>query len=372
MKVPFVDLRAQYQSLREEMDPAILGILERGEYVQGPTVAAFEKAFAQAHGAKHAIACNSGTSALHLALWGMGIGEGDEVITPANTFIATVEGILLTGARPVLVDVLDQTLNMDPAAAEAAITDNTKAILPVHLFGLPAEMDELQKLSQARGLELVEDSAQAHLASHKGQFVGRYGKACCFSFYPAKNLGAAGEGGGVLTDDDELCTRMRVLRDHGMTEKNVHEFWGHNYRMAGLAGASLGVKLPHLPAWNKARRAHAARYIERLNGIQGLLLPPGPDNTGHVYHLFVVRVTEEFGMSRDTLRERLGEAGIGCGIHYPIPIHLQKAATDLGYGPGSFPVVEKACEQILSLPMFAELRDEQIDYVCDTIRELRG
>ncbi len=371
MKVPFVDLRAQYLSLREEMDPAILGIFERGEYVQGPTVAAFEKAFAQAHNARFAVACNNGTSALHLALWGMGIGEGDEVIVPANTFIATVEGIRLTGARPVLVDVLDDSLNMDPAAAERAIAERTKVILPVHLFGFPAQMDALSELARKHKLELVEDSAQAHLASHKGQFVGRFGKACCFSFYPAKNLGAAGEGGGVLTDDEELYARMRVLRDHGMTEKNVHEVWGHNYRMAGLAAASLAVKLPHLPAWNEARRAHAARYCERLAGIPGLTLPPAPAGIGHVYHLFVIRITDDFGMDRDTVRDRLGEAGIGCGIHYPIPIHLQRAAADLGYSHGSFPVVERACEQILSLPMFAELSDEQIDYVCDTLGRLR-
>ncbi len=370
MQVPFVDLKAQYRSIKTELDRAVIDILERGEFAHGPAVEAFEKGFAEAHGARHCAACCNGTAALHLALWALGLGPGDEVITCPNTFIATVEAILLAGARPVFVDVQPDSLNMDPRLLERALTPRTRAIVPVHLYGQPADLDPILEIAGARDIPVVEDAAQAHLAEYKGRKAGSMGRAAGFSFYPSKNLGAAGEAGAVLTNDGELYERLRRLRDHGSPRKHEHAEWGHNCRMGGIQGAVLGVKLKHLPAWTAARRQVAVMYREALSGIEGITLPQELPDREHVYHLYVIRVLPEAGIGRDELQTLLADAGIGCGVHYPVPVHLQPAARNLGCGAGSFPVAENACAEILSLPMFAEISEEQVERVANQIRSI--
>jgi len=368
MPVPFLDLKAQYLSIKPEIDAAIQGILERTEFVTGPTVRAFEEAFAAAHGARFCATCNSGTAALHLMLWGLDIGPGNEVIIPANTFMATAGGIKLAGATPRLVDVRDDDFNLDPALVEAAIAPHTRAIMPVHLSGQCADMDPLRAIATRHGLLLLEDAAQAHLAGYKGVRPGCLGHAAAFSFYPGKNLGAYGEGGAVVTNDEALWQRMRRLRDHGMPEKYVHAEWGHNYRLEGLQGAVLGVKLKHLPAWTTARRQAAEWYREALAGVPGILCPTEIPGREHVYHLFIVRVTPASGTTRDAVMAALQKAGIGCGLHYPTPIHLQPAAAELGHHAGDFPVTERLAGEILSLPMFAEITRAQVDEVAAVVR----
>jgi dTDP-4-amino-4,6-dideoxygalactose transaminase len=368
MPVPFIDLKAQYASIKAEMDAAIAGILARTEFVTGPTVKAFEAEFAKAHGVEHCVSCNSGTSAIHLLLWGLGIGEGDEVILPANTFIATAGGVKLSGARPVLVDVCEDFL-MDVSQIEAAITAKTKAIFPVHLYGQPADMDALSALCKKHNLLLIEDCAQAHLATYKGQKVGSFGAGGAFSFYPGKNLGAFGEGGAVITKDADLAAKMRSIRDHGSSSKYVHEIWGHNYRMEGLQGAVLGVKLKHLEAWTAKRRQVADWYREELASLQGLTCPIELPDRRHVYHLFEVRIGETFGTTRAALMEAMQTAGVACGLHYPTPIHLQPAAKELGYKKGDFPVAEMLADEILSLPIFAEMTREMVAEASGSIRK---
>ncbi len=370
MKIPFLDLKAQYASIKGEIDEAIQGILDRTEFVTGPTVRAFEEAFAAAHDLPFCASCNNGTSALHLLMWAHDIGPGDEVITAANTFMATAGAIRLTGAKPVLVDVEEQGYNMDPALLEAAITTRTKAILPVHLYGQPAEMDEIKAIADKHGLLLLEDCAQAHLASYKGKKVGGFGAGGAFSFYPGKNLGAYGEGGAIVTRDKAVYERICALRDHGMRQKYVHEEWGHNYRMEGFQGAVLGVKLRHLAKWTGQRRQVAAWYREVLSDKPGIVLPRELPEREHVYHLFVIRVTPESGLGRDELMKQLGEAGIASGLHYPIPIHLQEAARDLGYSKGDFPVTEGLAGEILSLPIYPELSRDMVRQVARALREL--
>lgn len=368
MPVPFLDLKAQYQSIKSELDAAVAGVFERCEFVTGPTVRAFEEAFAAAHGARFCATCNSGTAALHLMFWGLGIGPGDEVLTAANTFMATAGGIKLAGARPRLADVREEDFNLDPERVEAALTPRSKVLLPVHLYGQCADLEPLREIAERRGLLLLEDAAQAHLAGYQGGFAARHGKAAAFSFYPGKNLGAAGEGGAVLTNDEELYKRICRLRDHGMPEKYLHAEWGHNYRLEGLQGAVLGVKLKHLPAWTAARRQAADWYREELAGLPGILCPRELPGRTHVYHLFVIRVTPESGRTRDELLAALQQAGIGCGLHYPTPIHLQPAAAELGYRAGDFPVTERLAGQILSLPLFAEITRTQVAEVAAVIR----
>jgi dTDP-4-amino-4,6-dideoxygalactose transaminase len=368
MPVPFIDLKAQHDSLQAELQPAIAGVFERNEFVHGPTVRRFEEAFAAAHGCAWARACNSGTSALHLALWALGVGPGDEVITAANTFMATAGAIRLCGAHPVLADVREEDFNLDPERLEAAITPRTKAVVPVHLFGQPADMGPILDITRRHRLALVEDAAQAHLARYGDRSVGGFGRAACFSFYPGKNLGACGEGGAVLGDDPELAERISSLRDHGMPRKYHHAVWGHNYRMDGLQGAILEVKLRHLEAWTEARRRAAEGYMAALDGLPGILLPQEMPGRRHVRHLFVIRVTPEAPIDRDTLLERLQQAGIGCGLHYPVPIHLQPAARELGGREGDHPVAERLAQEILSLPIFAEITAQQIEEVAAAIR----
>ena len=364
MKVPFVDLQAQYQSLKHEMVPAVEKIMETSQFILGKAVEDFEKRFAEAHGMKHCVGVGTGTDALHIVLWALNVGPGDEVITVSHTFIATAEAISLTGAKPVFVDIDPVTYTMDPNQLEKAITMKTKAIISVHLYGQPAAMTEIMEIANRHGIPVVEDACQAHLAQYNGQFIGQFGIAAAFSFYPGKNLGAYGEGGGVTTNDDALAKKMRMIRDHGSEKKYHHAMWGHNYRLDGIQGAVLGVKLPHLHDWTEARRKNAAKYNQQLNGMGDLVLPKEHPRAKHVYHLYVVQTA-----NRDELQSYLTSREVFTGLHYPLPLHLQEAYKDLGYGRGDFPVTEKVASRGLSLPMFAELTGEQIDYVVSAIED---
>jgi len=367
MRVPFLDLKAQYESIREEIDEAVRRVIERTAFAGGPFVAEFERDFAAAVGAEHAIGVSSGTSALWLALVAAGIGPGDEVITVPNTFIATAEAVSFCGATPVLVDVDESTYTMDPALLEGAITPRTKAVIPVHLFGQTADMDPILDIARAHGLMVLEDAAQAHGAGYLGRPAGSMGDAAAFSFYPGKNLGAYGEAGAVVTNDAALAERIRMLRDHGQERKYSHRMVGWNARMDGIQGAVLGVKLRHLDAWNDARRANARLYAEALSGVGGVVPPSEAAGRRHVYHVFAVRVP-----SRDEVMEQLKAREIGCGIHYPVPVHLQEAYRHLGLEKGSFPVAERCAAEFLSLPMFPELTSDQIAYVAGEVVRVAG
>ncbi len=364
VKVPFLDLKAQYRSIKGEIDAAIQHILDNTQFVLGDEVAGFEREFAAYSGAAQGIAVNSGTSALHLAMLAAGIGPGDEVITVPNTFVATVAAVKYAGARPVLVDIDPVRYTMDPARVEAAITPRTKALLPVHLYGQPADLDPLVEIARRRGLVLVEDAAQAHGARYKDRPIGSFGDLACFSFYPGKNLGAYGEGGMVVTSNAEYAKKIRMLRDWGQEKKYHHVLAGYNYRMEGMQGAILRVKLRQLEAWTEARRAHARRYRELLADC-GVGIPAEAPGARHVYHVYAVRTRE-----REAVMKALGEQGIQTGIHYPIPVHLQPAYADPAYGRGSFPLAEKAADEVMSLPMFAELTDDQLQLVARALRAI--
>ena len=343
--------------------PALRQVCENCTFTLGPTVKAFEESFARYCGVPHCVAVNSGTSALHLALRCLDIGPGSEVITVPMTFVATAWAISYVGATPVFVDIDPATRTMDPTRLEAAITERTRAILPVHLYGQPADMDRILRIAEKHHLPVVEDAAQAHGARCRGRPVGGLGRIGCFSFDPGKNLGAYGEGGALVTNDAELADQARALRDHGQRQKHRHEMIGYNYRMSGFQGAVLDIKLKYLDQWNAARRAHARRYVERLTGLPQIGLPLMDDELESVFHLFVVEVDD-----RDRLAARLKTEGIDTGLHYPVPVHLQPAYADLGLRPGSFPVSERLARRCLSLPMFPELNDEQVDYVCGRLR----
>ena len=364
VKVPFLDLKAQYRSIKPEIDAAIQQVLDSTQFVLGDEVAAFEREFAEYGGAKHGIAVNSGTSALHLAMLAAGIGPGDEVITVPNTFVATVAAVRYAGARAVYVDIDPARFTMDPARVEAAIGPRTKAILPVHLYGQPADMDPILEIARRRGLLVVEDAAQAHGARYQGRPVGSLGDLACFSFYPGKNLGAYGEGGIVLTSNDEYAKKIRMLRDWGQERKYQHLLAGYNYRMEGMQGAILRVKLRHLERWTEARRAHAARYAALLADC-GVGIPVEAPGARHVWHVYAVRTRV-----RDPIMKALGEQGIQTGIHYPIPVHLQPAYADPAYARGSFPHAERAADEVTSLPMFPELTEEQLQLVAGALRRL--
>ena len=364
--IPYVDLKAQYASIRPEIEEAVLGVLESSAYVLGPEVAAFETEFAAFCGTAHGVACNSGTSALHLALLAAGVGPGDEVVTVPFTFVATVAAVLYTGARPVLVDIEPATYTMDPAQLDAAITDKTKAILPVHLYGQCADMDPIREIADRRGIPVIEDAAQAHGATYGGAPAGSLGAIACFSFYPGKNLGAYGEGGMVVCADDARADTMRTLRSWGERRRYYHDMQGFNYRMDGIQGAILRVKLRHLAGWTAARQRNADLYRERLNGA-GVQTPTVAEGRTHVYHVFAIRTDR-----RDELHQFLLDREIQNGIHYPVPVHMQPAYQDLGYGPGDFPVSEAVASEILSLPMFPELTESQIDEVTGVIRTFHG
>jgi len=360
--IPLVDLRAQYARIKDEVDAAVGRVLASGQFVLGSEVAAFEEEFAGYCGVPFGVAVNSGTSALHLALLVAGVGPGDEVVTVPFTFVATTAAIVYTGARPVFIDVEPVSLTMDVTRVEGAITPRTKAIVPVHLYGQPVDMDPLVALARRRGLVVIEDAAQAHGAEYRGRRAGGLGDLACFSFYPGKNLGAYGEGGMVLTADGTWARRLRMLRDWGQDTRYHHVLKGYNYRMDALQAAILRVKLRHLETWTEARRAHAARYDRLLEaaGVEPVLSHP---YARHVYHLYVVRADD-----RDALQRRLRDHAIHTGIHYPVPVHLQGAYADLGYGPGDFPVSEAAAARVLSLPLYPELSDDQATFVRDTVR----
>jgi dTDP-4-amino-4,6-dideoxygalactose transaminase len=360
--VPYLDLRAQYHSIKPEVDAAVLRVLESTQYSLGDEVAAFERTFAAYCQTREAVAVNSGTSALHLALLAAGVGPGDEVITVPFTFVATVSAIVYSGARPVLIDVEPDYFTMDPARLEAAITPRTKAILPVHLFGQPADMDPILEIAGRHGIPVIEDAAQAHGSDYKGRRCGSMGQSACFSFYPGKNLGAYGEGGAVVTDDAEIARKIRVLRNWGEERRYEHAVKGFNYRMDGIQGAILRVKMKYLEGWTEARRDRARRYRAALAGTV-VRMPAERPEVRHVYHVFAVRLRR-----RDEWRARLSETGIQTGVHYPIPVHLQPAHRDLGYGAGDFPVSEAVASEVLSLPIFPELTDEQIDAVAEVFR----
>lgn len=366
MQIPFLDLKAQYKSIKDEITPAIQNVLDNTAYILGKAVADFEKNFADAQEVKNCVGVSSGTDGNHLALWALGLKPGDEVIIPANTFIATAWGATLCGATPVFADCEEDSYNLDPVKAEEAITPRTKAIVAVHLYGQPADLDALKKVAVKHNLFLVEDCAQSHLAEYKGKKTGTYGIASSFSFYPGKNLGAYGEAGAVVTNDDELAKKIKMIRDHGAQQKYDHEIYGHNYRMDGIQGAVLGVKLNHLKNWTEGRRKVAALYNKYLADLDGIKLPVEMDYSKHVYHLFVIQVSNG---KRDELAKYLNEKGIATGLHYPIPLHLQKCFAHLGYKKGDFPVTEKLAENGLSLPMFAELEEEQIRYIAENIKE---
>jgi dTDP-4-amino-4,6-dideoxygalactose transaminase len=362
--IPFVDLRAQYLSIKAEIDEAIARVLETTAFVLGREVEVFEAAFAEYVGAKFCVGLNSGTAAVQLAVMACGITAGDEVIVPANTFFASAEGVSTAGAAPVFVDADPISYNIDPARIEAAITERTRAIMPVHLYGQAADLDPIFDIARRHKLRVIEDAAQAHGSLYRGRRVGALSDAGCFSFYPGKNLGAYGEGGAVVTNDESIARRVRLLRDHGSEQKYRHEIVGYNFRLEGIQGAILNVKLRHLDKWNDLRRAHAARYDEMLAGT-ALTLPREMDYARHIYHLYVVQSD-----ARDALQQRLTAAGVQTGIHYPVPIHLQPAYASMGHQSGDFPESERQAARILSLPMYPELTVEQIEKVAEAIGNL--
>ncbi len=365
-QVPFVDLSAQYRTISDEIDAAIAQVLERNDFILGEAVGQFEEEFASYCEAKYAVGVDSGTSALELALRAFGIGPGDEVITAANTFIATPLAISYTGAKPILVDADPTTYNMDVACLEEAVTERTKAVIPVHLYGQPADMDPILEMARKHSLIVIEDACQAHGARYKGTRVGSIGDAAAFSFYPGKNLGAYGDAGAVVTNDERVADSLRMLRNYGSREKYVHDLKGFNRRLDTLQAAVLRVKLKYLDQWNEARRQHARDY-ERLFAGSNIVTPKVADYGQPIWHLYVI-----LAQQRDALKRELAQAGIATGIHYPIPIHLQAAYPELGYPSGKFPVTERAAQEGLSLPMYAELTAEQIETVVSAVRNFKA
>ncbi|HWB01640.1 MAG TPA: DegT/DnrJ/EryC1/StrS family aminotransferase [Verrucomicrobiales bacterium] len=363
MRVPFLDLNAHHAPHMGEFEAAIRSVITSGAFAGGPFVAGFEEDFAAYCQCKEALGVGSGTEALWLALLASGVGPGDEVITVPSTFMATAEAITYCGARPVFVDIEEQTYTMDPSLLEAAITPRTKAVIPVHLFGQTADMDPIIAIAKKHGLVVIEDACQAHGAEYKGRRAGSLTAAGCFSFYPGKNLGAFGEAGAIVTNDAELADKMRILRDHGQVKKYYHSMVGWNCRMDGIQGAVLRIKLRHLEKANEARRAHAASYCELLRDVEDIILPVEAKYARHVFHVFAIRHSE-----RDELMKALNADGIGCGIHYPVPVHLQECYKSLGYTVGDFPIAEKAASEFVSLPMYPELTQGQIEEVVRSVK----
>jgi dTDP-4-amino-4,6-dideoxygalactose transaminase len=362
--IPFLDLKAQYNSIKAEVNSAIQRVLDSCQFTLGSEVAAFEEEFAAYSGAKIGVGVNTGTSALHLALLAAGVKAGDEVITVPFTFVATVAAIHYAGARPVFVDIDPRSFNMDTSALEAAITSKSKVILPVHLYGQPADMDPILDVAKKRGLIVIEDAAQAHGAEYKSRRVGSLGAMACFSFYPGKNLGAYGEGGMVVTNDTAYARTLRMLRDWGAERKYEHVLKGYNYRLEGIQGAVLRVKLRHLEAWTEARRSAAILY-DKLFAGSGVATPEAMSYARHVYHIYAIRTPH-----RQAWQQALQEQGIQTGIHYPTPVHMLPAYADLGYKKGQFPQAEKAASEVLSLPMFPELTASQSETVSSAVRKL--
>jgi dTDP-4-amino-4,6-dideoxygalactose transaminase len=366
MAIPFVDLKKQYAPLKEDILIGIGKVLDGMQLFLGENVRALEKEFAEFCGVRHGIGVSDGTAALHIILRAMGIGAGDEVITVSHTFIATVEAIVLAGGTPVFVDIDPQTLLMDPTQVESKITKRTRAILPVHLYGQTVNMDPVLDIARRYGLKVIEDACQAHGAEYKGRRAGGLGDAAAFSFYYSKNLGAYGEGGFITTNDDDLARRVRMIRDHGSEVRYHHDLIGLNGRLDEIQALVLRTKLPHLEEWNTLRRQHAAQYNTLLNNTLVSIPVEHPENR-HIYHLYVVRTP-----NRDSLQAHLKEQGIFTGIHYPIPCHLQQALAYLGYKPGDFPVTEAAVQQIISLPMFPEITDEDIEAITREVNDYLG
>lgn len=361
--IPFLDLKAQHRQIRPKLDAAIARVVDSAQFILGPEVSAFEERFAEYCGTKHCIALNSGTSALHLALLAAGVGPGDEVITVSMTFVATTAAILYCGAKPVFVDVDPKTWTMDPALIEKAITPKTKAILPVHLHGLMADMDAIARIAREHRLIVIEDAAQSHGAEYRGRRAGSIGDIGCFSFYPGKNLGAIGEGGAIVSNNPELARRVALLRDWGQETKYHHVLPGYNFRMDGLQGAALNVKMDYIEAWTEGRRT-AARKYDQLIAFDRCNRPSPPADCRHVYHVYAIEIDE-----RDQVQKKLQAAGIGTGIHYPIPVHLQKAYSELGYRQGDLPVTERLANRFLSLPIYPELQPAQIAQVVDAVAD---
>lgn len=362
--IPLVNLHRQNQALKPQLMAAAESVLDRNAFIQGPDVAEFERGFAETIGAAEVVGCSNGTSALALALEAVGVGPGDEVITVSHTFIATAEAIVHVGATPVLVDVDPSTYTMDSEYLEQAVSARTRAVVPVHLYGTPADMDPILAVCRRHGLKVVEDAAQAHLADYQGRRPGVLGDAASFSFYPGKNLGALGDAGAVASNDPELAGRVRLLRDHGRTEKYVHEVVGYNRRMDGMQGAFLGVKLPHLARWTERRREVAARYDTRL-GPAGFRLMQGPEGARSAYHLYVVQVA-----NRDEVVAAMLEAGIGVGIHYPVPLHRQPGFRGKAREGARLGATEALADRVLSLPICGYIRDDEVDWVCEWFLEV--
>jgi dTDP-4-amino-4,6-dideoxygalactose transaminase len=374
MKVPFLDLKAQYESIKDEIGEAIQQVLDSCAFAGGPFVEEFEKNFAELCGCKHAVGVGSGTEALWMALMALGVGPGDEVITVPNTFIATAEAITFCGATPVFIDIDEKTYTMDPQKLEdylkfrnqkSKIQNRPKAVIPVHLFGQMADMDPIMEIARSHNLFVVEDACQAHGAEYKGRRAGSIGHAGCFSFYPGKNLGAYGEAGAIVTNNSALEEKMAMFRDHGQSKKYYHNMIGWNARMDGFQGAVLNVKLKHLDSWTEARRKNAKIYNDRLSHLDGLIIPLEAYYAKHVYHVYAIRV-----QLREKLITALSEKDIYCGIHYPVPVHLQDAYDSLELKNGNCPVAEKCAEEYVSIPMFPELDEEQIEYVVQEIKNL--
>ena len=363
MKIPFVDLKAQYYSIKEEIDQAISNVIQDSAFIGGKYAKAFEENFANYAGVKNCVGVGNGTDALYIALKALGISEGDEVITAANTFIATSEAITMSGAKVVFVDCDEKTYNIDIDKIEAAITRRTKAIIPVHLYGQPADMDKIKSLAERYDLFVVEDAAQAHGAEFKSQKAGTFGDLACFSFYPGKNLGAYGDAGAIVTNDDELAKKCRMISNHGRIEKYSHEFEGINSRLDGLQAAILDVKLKHLDKWIERRRTIAKMYDAALKDI--VITPSILPDVKHVYHLYVIRIKD-----RERVKKLLAEKGIATGIHYPIPLPFLEAYSYLGHKPEDFPVAYSMKDEILSLPIHGDMTDEQVEYVIASLKDI--
>ena len=367
MNVPFIDLKAQNKRLKSEILPLWGEILESASFIGGHHVISFEKEFARACEVDHAVAVSSGTDALRFILLALDLREGDEIITVPNTFIATTEAISQAGGKIVFVDINPETYNIDASKIESAISSKTKGIVPVHLYGQTADMDSIMTVAEKYGLWVVEDACQAHLAEYKGRKAGSMGVASGFSFYPGKNMGACGEGGAITTNDCTIAEKVRILRDHGQAKKYYHMVEGFNGRCDALQAAALRVKLKKLPEWNKARRQHAKRYDKLLGEVPSVILPKVAEACLPVYHLYVIQIDK-----RDEIAAELNNRGIGIGLHYPVPLHLQKAYAHLDLHEGAFPVAEEYAKRLLSLPMFPELTEDQIVYVCDTLKNALG
>ncbi|HEX3101372.1 MAG TPA: DegT/DnrJ/EryC1/StrS family aminotransferase [Pyrinomonadaceae bacterium] len=363
MKVPFVDLKAQYLSLKPELDDAIMKVVSETAFVSGRYAASFEASFAGYIGSDHCVAVANGTDAIEIALQVTGVGPGDEVIVPANTFFATAEAVANVGAKAVFVDCEPSFYNIDVEKIEEKITPKTKAIIPVHLYGLPAEMDGVMSIARKHGLKVLEDCAQSHGADYKGQRTGTFGDIAAFSFYPGKNLGAYGDAGAIVTNDTDIAAQARLIANHGQPAKYQHTLIGRNSRMDGIQAAVLSAKLPHLNGWLNARRRNAARYNELL-AETGIPLPTAPDHATHTYHLYVIRVKD-----RDDVAAKLNEAGIDTGLHYPTALPYLDVYADVGYKPSDFPVAHSQMGELLSLPMYPELTSEMIEYICETLKK---